>query len=354
MTPSDHFESRRFDAAGVGIHARVSRGSPQGRTVLLLLHGFPQTQRMWDRVAQRLAKHFFLVMPDLRGYGDSDKPTSDADHTPYSKRTMAADMLAVMDALGVDQFGVCGHDRGARVAHRMALDAPQRVQRLCLIDIVPTLDVYAGHWAAGAQRLANANPHSSNWPMPAGDHSLKDPADGWPAPAAGPLIRGGDGPALPRYFALAQAYEHWFSLTQPAPFPETLIGGAAKAYLHAKLSGWGAVGMGHIEPDALAEYERCFCRPETIAAVCEDYRASATIDLAHDHASRHAGQHIACDLLLLWGARGVVHQLFEPLGLWRGLCKGRVLGGPLPAGHYIPEEQPIDTAEQLRHFFANP
>jgi haloacetate dehalogenase len=164
---------------------------------------------------------------------------------------------------------------------------------------------------------------------------------------------------VPTYEAFARGgrefgmgYYHWFFLAQPAPLPERLIGGDARYYLHAKLGGWGSGGLGHIEPRALAEYERCFCTPEAIHGACEDYRASAGIDLEHDRAGRAAGAKIACDLLVLWGERGTVHRLFDPLTLWGAQCAGRVSGRALPAGHFIPEELPAETAAALRDFFA--
>ncbi|MDD5028670.1 MAG: alpha/beta hydrolase [Rhodoferax sp.] len=295
----EDFAPRRFEVNGVQLFARVSRGAPGKRPALLLLHGFPQTHALWQRVAQHLVNDFYLVLPDLRGYGDSSKYPGLADHSNYSKRAMAQDMVALMDVLGLDRFGVCGHDRGGRVAHRLALDHPARVSRLCVIDIAPTLDMY-------------------------------DATD----------------------FEFARAYYHWFHLIQPAPLPELMIGGNSLAYLHHKLGGWGTGGMDHIEPAALAEYERCFCQPETIHAVCEDYRASAGIDLEHDRQSRSQGQKIACDTLVLWGERGVVHKMFQPVALWQAQCAGVVSGQVLAAGHFIPEELPQETARTLRDFFA--
>jgi haloacetate dehalogenase len=295
----DDFEIHRFEVNGTPIHAHASRGKCGTRPALLLLHGFPQTHVMWHRVAQRLQQDFYLVMPDLRGYGDSGKPAALPDHSSYSKRTMAQDMVEVMDQLGIARFGLCGHDRGGRVAHRLALDHADRVSKLCVIDIAPTLDMYA----------------ATN-------------------------------------FEFAQAYYHWFHLTQPEPLPETMIGGNALAYLHHKLGGWGTGGMAHLEPAALAEYERCFIQPATIHAVCEDYRASASIDLVHDQASRAAGQKIACDTLVLWGSKGVVNRLFVPMALWQAQCAGTVTGQALAAGHFIPEELPQDTAELLKGFFS--
>lgn len=303
------FESRSFEVNGAAIHARFSRVIPGDpvRPALLLLHGFPQSHVMWHRVAEQLAPHYFLVMPDLRGYGDSSKTPGLPDHSNYSKRNMAHDMVAVMDALGVDNFFLCGHDRGARVAHRLALDHALRVRKLCLIDIAPTLDMYDGR-------------------------SLNAP-----------------------YMEFARAYYHWFHMLQPAPLPEIMMGAnhpeTARAYLHAKLGGWGSGGLGYIEPAALAEYERCFCNAESLHAACEDYRASAGIDLEHDRDSRAQHLKLACDMLVLWGERGVVHRLFKPLELWQAQCSGTVAGHAVAAGHFIPEELPQETAGMLRRFF---
>jgi haloacetate dehalogenase len=283
-------------AVGGGVELFVRTGGRAGAPPLLLLHGFPQTHALWHRVAMQLAPHFALVLPDLRGYGDSAKP----DPGDYSKRALAADLVALMRGLGHRRFMVCGHDRGGRVAHRMALDHAQAVTRLALIDIAPTLDMY-------------------------------ERTD----------------------MAFARAYYHWFHLIQPAPLPERMIGADALFYLHAKLGGWGARGLGYLEPEALADYERCWRDAATIHAACEDYRASAGIDLDHDRASRAAGRRIACDTLLLWGERGVVHKLFDPVALWQAQCK-KPLRAQLvaDAGHFIPEEQPRATADALHAFFA--
>ncbi|MDP2006597.1 MAG: alpha/beta hydrolase [Rubrivivax sp.] len=298
----DGFEAQDFVLEGARIHART--GGRAGAPPLLLLHGFPQTHAMWHRVAQRLAPHFQLVLPDLRGYGRSAPPTAapaTPDHAQHSKRATALDLARLMRALGHAHYAVCGHDRGARVAHRLPLDHPAAVTRLALIDIAPTLDMY----------------------------TRTDKA-------------------------FATAYYHWFHLIQPAPLPEKMIGGCARDYLHAKLGGWGGQGTGFIEPEALADYETSFCRPEAIHAACEDYRASAGIDLEHDRASRAAGEKIGCNTLVLWGARGVVARLFEPLALWQAQCAARVEGRALPAGHFIPEELPDETAAALRGFFSPP
>ncbi|TMH02961.1 MAG: alpha/beta hydrolase [Betaproteobacteria bacterium] len=287
------FEAAQHDVNGIRVFARHGgKGKP-----LLLLHGFPQTHAIWHRIAQLLRDEFFLVMPDLRGYGDSSKPADAPSHASYSKRAMAADMLALMQQLGHERFFVVGHDRGGRVAHRLALDHAASVERLCLIDIAPTLDMYAA-----------------------------------------------------TDLAFASAYYHWFHLIQPAPLPERMIGGNAKFYLHWKLGGWGTGNVNYIEPQALAEYERCFCTAEGIHGACEDYRASASIDLEHDRQSRERGEKIACALHVLWGERGVVHKLFDPLALWRAQCTGPVTGQLMPAGHFIPDELPQATAGELHRF----
>ena len=289
------FATRSIPTPDANIFVRFG-GNPNN-SALVLLHGFPQTHALWHRVARSLQDDFFLVMPDLRGYGDSAKPAGLSDHSNYSKRSMAADVIATVDALGVKDFFLCGHDRGGRVAHRLALDHASRVRRLCVIDIAPTLDMYAR-------------------------------SD----------------------FEFARAYYHWFHLIQPSPLPETMIGGNALAYLHHKLGGWGTGGTAHIEPEALAEYARRFCSPEGIHGVCEDYRASATVDLEHDRSSRALGDKIACDMLVLWGERGVVHRLFDPMALWQAQCSAQVSGECPPAGHFIAEELPAVTADALRNF----
>jgi haloacetate dehalogenase len=301
------FERQTLHLRGLPVTFRRSADWSSGLPVLLLVHGFPQTHVLWHRVARQLRDRYRLLMPDLRGYGDSSHESAPSDPAHYSKRAMAQELVDLLDALGVQDVDLCGHDRGARVAHRLALDHPGRVRKLCVIDIAPTLDMYAA-----------------------------------------------------TDFAFARAYYHWFHLIQPAPLPEFMIGGNPKAYLHAKLGGWGSQGLGYIEPEALAEYERCFCNPvlnaeglpAAIHSACEDYRASAGIDLEHDRHSRALGHRVACDLLVLWGERGVVNRLFKPLELWQAQCAGRVTGQAVPAGHFIPEELPELTAQALAQFMA--
>lgn len=261
---------------------------------LLLLHGYPQTGYMWHKIAPRLAEDFTVVVADLRGYGDSDKPTSSEDHAVYSKRAMAADMMAVMTALGHSQFFIAGHDRGGRVAHRLARDYPQAVTKLAVLDIAPTAMMY-------------------------------DTTD----------------------MHFATSYYHWFFLIQPAPFPETLIGSDPKFFLESKMQHWGK-DRGAITNDAFDEYLRCFSNPDTIHASCEDYRASASIDLEHDAAD--VGLKLDIPLLVLWGATAMVGNKYDMLCAWREVATD-VTGFAVPGGHYLPEESPDETYQALLDFF---
>ncbi len=292
------FALERRRVGQVQLNLRHNLAHSVGKPPLLLLHGFPQTHAIWHRIASVLAPHFALVLPDLRGYGDSDKPPSDPHHAAYSKRAMAADNAALMRALGFDSFFVCGHDRGGRVAHRMALDFPDAVRKLMLLDISPTLTMY-------------------------------ERTD----------------------MAFAQQYYHWFFLIQPAPLPETLIGADPVFYLRKKVSGWGSGGAGFFDPRALTEYERCFSDTAAIHAMCEDYRAAASIDLAHDRADAEA--RIACPVHVLWGERGVVHRLFTPVADWQAKASGPVSGHAVPSGHYIAEEIPDLLVNEIISFFAS-
>jgi haloacetate dehalogenase len=260
---------------------------------VLLLHGYPQTYAMWHLVAPLLAASLTVVATDLRGYGDSSKPEGGEDHAGYSKRAMALDQVEVMRELGFDSFAVVGHDRGGRVAHRIALDHPERVTKLAVLDIVPTYHVFA---------TADKN--------------------------------------------LATAYYHWFFLIQPYDLPEHLIGADPDYYLGKKLGGWGP-GVKVFAPEAYAEYQRCFRDPATIHASCEDYRAAATIDLTHDEADRD--RKVEHPLLALWGENGVVERLYDPLDVWRRYASD-VRGRSLPTGHFLAEEKPEETAEELISF----
>lgn len=258
---------------------------------LLLLHGYPQTGAMWHKLAPRLRSRFTLVCPDLRGYGDSAKPPSDPTHLPYSKRAMASDMAAVMRILGHERYAVGSHDRGARVAHRLALDYPDQVERLAVLDIAPTREMYKGTTDA-----------------------------------------------------FARAYWHWFFLIQPAPFPERMIGADPDAYW----LGRRPADHRHFAPEALAEYLRCFRDPDAIQASCEDYRAAATIDIVHD--DEDGERKLECPLLALWGEHGAVHRCFDVLSLWQERAHD-VRGHPLPGGHYLAEELPDLVAEEFARFF---
>ncbi|WP_116139635.1 alpha/beta fold hydrolase [Trinickia diaoshuihuensis] len=280
------------DADGVEIFGWKGGDGPP----LLLLHGHPQTHRIWDRCAARLAEHFTVVATDLRGYGRSAKPASDPSHAPYSKRAMAADQVAVMRHFGFDRFLLCAHDRGARVAHRMALDYPDAVERMMLLDIAPTLAMYE---------------------------------------------------ATDRTFATA--YFHWFFLIQPEPLPETLIGADPETYVKSVMGGRHA-GLEPFEPDALRAYCDALRAPGAVHAMCEDYRASATIDLEHDRADLERGRKIGCPLRVLWGAEGVVARCFDPLREWQRVARD-VSGRALPCGHYIPEEAPDALIAEIHDFF---
>lgn len=286
------FTPLTVERADVRLQARFGGDGPP----LLLLHGHPQTMAMWHRVAPGLARHFTVVLMDLRGYGDSSRPAPDAAHLAHSKREMAQDALAVMQHLGFERFAVLAHDRGARVAHRLAADHPQAVDRLMLLDIAPTLAMYQ---------------HTSE--------------------------------------AFARAYWHWFFLIQPPPLPEALIEADPVRYVRSVMGARHA-GLAAFAPAALAEYERCVSLPGTAACICEDYRASATIDLAHDRADVAAGRRLTQPLHVLWGEHGAVGRCFDVLPLWRERAE-YVSGRSLPCGHYLAEEQPEAVLAEALTFF---
>ena len=275
----------------VTIRAAVGGSGPP----LLLLHGHPQTHVTWRKVAPALARHFTLVAADLRGYGDSSKPDGGENHVAYAKRTMARDQVALMERLGHGRFGVVGHDRGGRVAHRLALDHPGSVSRLAVLDIAPTATMYART----------------------------------------------DKEFATRYF-------WWFFLIQPAPLPERMIGADPEFVLSKHIDGQTKT-PGATEPAAFAEYLRCYRDPATHHAICEDYRAAATIDLAHDAADAHA--RVTAPLLALWGAQGTVGALYDVLETWREKAT-RVEGRALDCGHTLQEERPDETAAELLAFFS--
>ncbi|MEA3100050.1 alpha/beta hydrolase [Caballeronia mineralivorans] len=277
----DDFKDVSAKVDGVRIKAIQGGNGP----ALLLLHGHPQTHAIWHKLVPTLAKHFTIVAADLRGYGDSDKPQGLPDHSNYSKRRLAQDQVGLMRALGYESFAVLGHDRGGRVAVRMALDHPKVVTKLITLDVAPTLAMY--------EKTS---------------------------------------------FEFARAYWHWFFLVRPAPFPETLIRADADLYLKQTI-GARSAGLKPFTPAAYAEYLRCLQQPDTAHGICEDYRASVSIDLEHDRESLAKGQKIACDFLALWGAEGVIEKCFDPIAEWKHFSDN-VSGHSLPCGHYIPEEAP--------------
>jgi len=284
------FEERYVETPDGRIFVRMAGNGPP----LVLLHGYPQTSAMWHAVAPKLAQDFQVICPDLRGYGRSLKPATDTTHAPYSKRAMAGDVLALMDHLGHARFLIGAHDRGGRVAHRLAADRPDRVIALSVLDIAPTREMY------------------------------RDAGSGF-----------------------AHAYWHWYWLTLPHPFPERLIG-ADPAYFWLTKCGAGKAGLGPFVQQALDEYLTCFETPEAIHAACEDYRAAATIDIAHDDADP---ARLPMPLLALWGQDGVIEAHFDCLALWKERAED-VQGWALPGGHYLAEEQPGAVLKAWVSFFA--
>jgi haloacetate dehalogenase len=292
----DGFESAEVDAGETIIFVRWSGSGPP----ILLLHGFPQTHLMWRAVAPLLARRFTVVCADLRGYGRSACPPSASDHAPYTKRAMARDMVAVMERLGCPRFSIAGHDRGGRVAYRLALDHPSRVERLAVLDVLPTGTV----WERADARFALAY---------------------WP----------------------------WSLLAQPEPLPERLIGAAPEAVIDDALARWGSPSA-VFGPEVRAAYVAALRDPARVHAICEEYRAAATLDRLHDDADRKSGRRIVCPLLALWSARGALSSWYDdaggPLELWRA-WGDRVEGRALDAGHFFPEEIPTETADALDRFF---
>jgi haloacetate dehalogenase len=284
----DGFETRTIATSESRIHLVIGGAGPP----LLLLHGYPQSHVMWHKIAPALAESFTVVAPDLRGYGDSAAPPGGGDHAAYSKRAMAGDQVEIMAALGFERFAVVGHDRGARVGHRMALDHREAVDRLAVLDIVPTWNIFAD------------------------------------------IGKG-----------IATDYFHWFFLIQGNGFPERLIGADPEYYIRSRMRQHNA-GAGIFTDQAIAEYIRCFT-PETIHASCEDYRAAASIDLDHDEADM--AQPLTCPVLALWGARGAMERHFDVLESWRTRARD-VTGTALDCGHFMAEEAPAETLAALRPF----
>jgi haloacetate dehalogenase len=280
------FRTEMVDVEGARIKARVAGNGPP----LLLLHGNPQTHAMWHLVAPKLTEDFTVIATDLRGYGDSSKPESDGEHAPYAKRAMALDQVSVMKHFGFERFALCGHDRGGRVGYRMALDHPGVLTKLAVLDIVPT-------WEAFSR------------------------AD----------------------MAFGLGYWHWFFLAQPYDLPERLLAADPENALFRN-------GVETFRPEVMEEYRRCLRDPETIHAICEDYRAAATIDFAHDAEDRDAGRRITCPLLALWGSRGNLQEWYDVPEVWREWADD-VQGKALDSGHYIPEEAPEETLSEVRAFF---
>jgi haloacetate dehalogenase len=293
MTLLPGFTRRRIQVGEVALQTAVAGDGPP----VVLLHGYPQTHVAWHAVAPRLAERFTVVCPDLRDYGDSDKPPGDPDHERYAKRTMAGDVRGLMAGLGHGRFAVVGHDRGALVGHRLALDHPEAVTRLAALDVLPQLDMWE---------------------------------------------------AMNRDFGLA-GY-HLFFLAQPAGFPERLVGADPELFLTHTLEAWCGT-PGAITPEALAAYRAAFADPATIHATCEDYRAGAGVDVAHDAADRDQGRRISAPVLLLWGQPAGMELPFDPLVVWRRWA-GSVDGHALACGHFLAEERPDEVADALQRFLS--
>ena len=285
------FERRTFQSSGCDINYVVAgAGAP-----VLMLHGYPQSHACWHQIAPELARKYTVICADLRGYGDSSKPPGLPDHSNYSKRAMAQDMVELMASLGFERFHLIGHDRGGRVAHRLAADHPQQVQTLSVLDISPTLKMF-------------------------------ERTD----------------------MAFAKAYYHWFLMLQPPPLPEAMLAGQVPFNLLGRV-GREEPDLSKFSAEALGEYVRCFADPAAIHASCEDYRAAGTIDLEHDRVDRAAARKIHMPVQVLWGSEGVVASLFDCLADWREVAAD-VSGRALPCGHFIPEEAPHETLVELGAF----
>ena len=287
----ENFTQERLKGDGATLFVR--HGGNRAGPGLVLLHGYPQTSAMWHQVAPLLTDRYHVICPDLRGYGRSDKPASDAQHAPYSKRAMARDVINVMENLGHERFLIGAHDRGARVAHRLGMDAPGRVAAMTLLDIAPTREMYA---------------------------NTSD--------------------------QLARAYWHWFFLIQPAPFPEDMIGRDPEKFWRTKCS-IQTKGETPFSPEAEAEYLQYF-QSDAIHSMCEDYRAAATIDIAHDDADGDAK--LTMPVQVFWGEKGIIGKAFDPLALWR-LRAENVTGHAVLTTHYMAEEQPNQIADLMRAQF---
>lgn len=288
----EEFQQHRIELGEITINCVIGgNGAP-----LLMLHGYPQNLALWARVAPILAETYTVVCADLRGYGDSFKPKDAPDHSNYAFRAMAHDQVALMRALGFERFHVIGHDRGGRVGHRMALDQPDVVASLVVLDIVPTYAMFM-----------ETNRH------------------------------------------VAGMYWHWYFLSQPEPFPECLIANDPDFFYEICLVGWGATRVEDFDPEMLADYRRCWRNPEMIHGSCSDYRAAATIDLAHDGADLE--KKVQCPTLVFYGANGAMAKTFDIPAAWRKRCTDVHLAS-LPAGHFLIDQFPRETAQILSRFLA--
>ena len=284
----DNFKQDSIEVNGVNINYKIGgQGEP-----LLLLHGYPQSHILWRKIAPLFAKDYTVICADLRGYGDSDKPKSDEKHLTYSKKTMGLDQNELMKKLGFNEYFLVGHDRGARVAHRMAIDFKESIKKISVLDIVPTSHVF---------KNTNA--------------------------------------------ILARRYYHWFFLIQSYPHPETMIGNDPEYYIRSKLQMWGANNQ-YLTEDIIKEYLRCF-NTESINASCEDYRAGASIDLVHHEEDLH--KKISCPLQVLWGSKATVEELYDPVKVWKEWAIN-VEGESIDCGHFLPEENPIETYNAIIKF----
>ncbi len=288
------FETGRFQSSGAQIHyRRAGAGEP-----VLLLHGYPQTHACWHEVAPQLAQRYTVICADLRGYGDSSKPEGLPDHSNYSKRAMALDMVELMASLGFERFHLVGHDRGGRVSHRLAADHPERVHTLTVLDISPTLRMF-------------------------------ERTD----------------------MEFARAYYHWFLMLQPPPLPEQMLAGKVPFNILGRV-GRAEADLSKFSDEAVQEYVRCFSDPAAIHASCEDYRAAGTIDLVHDRADRAAGHKLAMPMLALWGAEAVVGKMFDCLADWQAVASD-VTGRAMPCGHFVPEKAAQETSQETGNFLAS-
>jgi haloacetate dehalogenase len=297
VTFFEGFRTEQIATSGASIHT-VYGGNQNGSPVLLL-HGIPETHVLWRKVAPSLAEDHLVVMTDLRGYGDSSKPPEGSDHFAYSKRAMAQDQVEVMQHLGFERFALVGHDRGGRVAHRLALDHPRALTGLTILDIVPTHVLY--------------------------QHITQE---------------------------FATIFYHWFLLVQPPPFPETILQNSAEYFLKCTLLWLGGSKLTDplpewIGPDVFQEYLRTFRMPETIHAICEDYRAAASIDLMHDGAD--LDKRIHCPLLVLWSEKGPFHRMYDVLQMWQDRAV-QARGKAMPTGHFLPEQMPGELTREIRTF----